>query len=161
MFGEDVYDISSGISNNTTTIEVPGSMNLDDLVKLSSSAQFYYNQQKLMAGGSISSSTNSFLLDNNYLVHLLAINKSENAFRVKQIHDYYGGCFICGIQTEFNMKHYQKIFNSEMKSFIARHKPNYEKARRQGKTIKDGGVILAMALWGYPGVSGWIDKNLK
>ncbi len=48
-----------------------------------------------------------------------------------------------------------------MKSFIARHKPNYEKARRQGKTIKDGGVILAMALWGYPGVSGWIDKNLK
>jgi len=48
-----------------------------------------------------------------------------------------------------------------MKSFIARHKPNYEKARRQGKTIKDGGVILAMALWGYPGVSTWIDKNLK
>ena len=48
-----------------------------------------------------------------------------------------------------------------IKSFIARHKPNYQKARSQGKTIKDGGVILAMALWGYPGISTWVDKNLK
>ena len=48
-----------------------------------------------------------------------------------------------------------------IKSFIARHKPNYQKARAQGKTIKDGGVILAMALWGYPGISSWVEKNIR
>ena len=48
-----------------------------------------------------------------------------------------------------------------MKSFIARHKPNYERARKQGKSMKDGGVILAMALWGYPGVSTWLNSNIE
>lgn len=48
-----------------------------------------------------------------------------------------------------------------IKSFIARHKPNYERARRQGKDITDGGVILAMALWGYPGITGWLNENLE
>ena len=48
-----------------------------------------------------------------------------------------------------------------MRSFIARHKPNYEKARQQGKTMKDGGVILAMALWGYPGATTWLNDNIE
>lgn len=48
-----------------------------------------------------------------------------------------------------------------MRSFIARHKPNYERARQQGKTMADGGVILAMALWGYPGVSSWLDAKIE
>ena len=48
-----------------------------------------------------------------------------------------------------------------IKSFIARHKPNYERARQQGKDITDGGVILAMALWGYPGITGWLNENLE
>ena len=48
-----------------------------------------------------------------------------------------------------------------IKSFIARHKPNYERARAQGKDMTDGGVILAMALWGYPGITGWLNENLE
>ena len=48
-----------------------------------------------------------------------------------------------------------------MRSFIARHKPNYERARQQGKDMTDGGVILAMALWGYPGVSSWLDAKIE
>ena len=108
MFGEDAYDAgtsSSAPSTGTAT-------SLDELVKLSSAASFYYSQQKLMAGGSTAAT--SYLLDNNYLVHLLAINKSENVFRVKQIHDYYGGCFICGLQVDFNMKHYQVSHYSDL-----------------------------------------------
>jgi len=47
-----------------------------------------------------------------------------------------------------------------IKSFIARHEPNYKRARRQGKTIEDGGVILAMALWGYPGIKSWVEQQI-
>ena len=104
MFGEDAYDMPASITTQNPSGE---GTNLEDLLKMSASASYYYNQQKLMAGGSTASASSSYLLDNNHLVHLLAINKSENAFRVKQIHDYYGGCFICGLQVEFNMKHYQ------------------------------------------------------
>tara|TARA_R110000796_G_scaffold162263_1_gene279016 strand:+ start:41 stop:355 length:315 start_codon:yes stop_codon:yes gene_type:complete len=48
-----------------------------------------------------------------------------------------------------------------IKSFIARHEPNYKRARAQGKTMKDGGVILAMALWGYPGIKSWVNSELN
>lgn len=130
MFGEDAYDTTTAISSNQNTVAIPGGSSLDDLVKLSSSASYYYNQQKLMAGGSTASASSSYLLDNNYLVHLLAINKSENAFRVKQIHDYYGGCFICGLQVDFNMKHYQSHFNSEMSTFICLH-CNYKEYKQE------------------------------
>tara|TARA_R100000951_G_C2595625_1_gene166506 strand:+ start:548 stop:871 length:324 start_codon:yes stop_codon:yes gene_type:complete len=46
-------------------------------------------------------------------------------------------------------------------SFIARHEPNYKRARSQGKTMKDGGVILAMALWGYPGIKSWVNQQIN
>ena len=48
-----------------------------------------------------------------------------------------------------------------IRSFIARHKPNYTRARAQGKDMTDGGVILAMALWGYPGISSWLEQNIE
>jgi len=48
-----------------------------------------------------------------------------------------------------------------MKSFLARLGGNYKKARSQGKTIKDGGVILAYALWGGEGAIAWVDKELR
>ena len=83
---------------------------MDELLRLATSASFFFNQQKLNACASQGASGLSLLLDNQYLVHLLAINKTENVFRVKQIHDYYGGCFICGKQVDFNMKHYQVFF---------------------------------------------------
>ena len=119
MFGEsDAYDAStllSAVKEEETTVdqEMPPEQDdackqrLDELVRLSTSASFYYNQQKLNACASMGPSGLSLVLDNQYLVHLLAINKIENVFRVKQIHDYYGGCFICGKQVDFNMKHYQ------------------------------------------------------
>ena len=134
MFGEDAYDATTTSLNTQNTVSTPGSSSLDDLVRLSSSAAYYYNQQKLMAGGSTASASSSYLLDNNYLVHLLAINKSENAFRVKQIHDYYGGCFICGLQVDFNMKHYQSHFNSEMSTFICLH-CNYKEYKQEPLAI--------------------------
>ncbi len=133
MYGEDAYDAAINSSSAANQLAITGSeghlTSIDDLVKLSSSASFFYNQQKLMAGGSTASAASSYLLDNNYLVHLLAINKSENAFRVKQIHDYYGGCFICGLQMDFNMKHYQSHFNSEMSTYICLH-CNYKEYRQ-------------------------------
>ncbi len=125
MTGEDLYDAGAILANGDNA-------NLAELVRLTSSTLFYTNQQKLTSTPAITSSSSqaagavtaaggssisplpavSLQLDNNYLVHLLAINKSENVFRVKQIHDYYGGCFICGKQVEFNMKHYQVINSS-------------------------------------------------
>jgi hypothetical protein len=131
MTGEDLYDAGAILAASGGG--AGDNANLAELVKLTSSALFYTNQQKLTSTPAIASSSSSsaaqqaaagaagggastinplpptvsLQLDNNYLVHLLAINKSENVFRVKQIHDYYGGCFICGKQVEFNMKHYQ------------------------------------------------------
>jgi hypothetical protein len=138
MYGEDAYDAAISSSSASNQLAIAGAdgqpTNLDDLVRLSSSASFFYNQQKLMAGGSTASASTSYLLDNNYLVHLLAINKSENAFRVKQIHDYYGGCFICGLQIDFNMKHYQSHFNSEMSTFICLH-CNYKEYRQEAPAL--------------------------
>tara|TARA_Y100001973_G_C5202542_1_gene338937 strand:+ start:769 stop:1086 length:318 start_codon:yes stop_codon:yes gene_type:complete len=48
-----------------------------------------------------------------------------------------------------------------IKSFIARHEPNYRRAVAQGKSMEDGGVILAMALWGYPGIKSWVDEQIN
>ncbi len=48
-----------------------------------------------------------------------------------------------------------------IKSFIARHEPNYRRAVAQGKSMADGGVILAMALWGYPGIKSWVDEQIN
>mgnify|MGYP001327560522 FL=1 len=48
-----------------------------------------------------------------------------------------------------------------IKSFIARHEPNYRRAVAQGKSMTDGGVILAMALWGYPGIKSWVDEQIN
>ena len=131
MFGEsDTYDPVnlinsikeendskwSSSSNSNSSTEIPTittastsslELNMDELLRLTTSASFFYNQQRLNACASLGSNGVSLVLDNHYLVHLLAINKNENVFRVKQIHDYYGGCFICGKQVDFNMKHYQ------------------------------------------------------
>ena len=131
MFGEETIpglaetaSTTSNASSSTSTTQI------DDLVKIASTASFYHNQQKLMTPLLITQPTTgiSLMLDNQYLVHLLAINKIENVFRVKQIHDYYGGCFVCGKQVDFNMKHYQTHFNSEMTSFICLH-CNYKEYR--------------------------------
>ncbi len=158
MFSEDAYDtqsqavpanqtgstpsgITSAITHSSsasaTAASTTSNSTLDDLIKLSSSASFFYNQQKLTAGGTVTSSSNSFLLDNSFLVHLLAINKIENAFRLKQIHDYYGGCFICSKQVEFNMKHYQTHFNSEMTAYICLH-CNYKEFRQETNLMLTG-----------------------
>jgi hypothetical protein len=121
MFGEaDSYDpvnlINSVKEENEAkwtscatedTASSPIDLNMDELLRLTTSASFFYNQQRLNACASMGSNGVSLILDNHFLVHLLAINKNENVFRVKQIHDYYGGCFICGKQVDFNMKHYQ------------------------------------------------------
>lgn len=105
MTGEDLYEPGAVL-----TAAAQEQASLGDLLKLTSSALYYTNQQKLVISNAPSAPTSLALqLDNTSLVHLLAINKSENVFRVKQIHDYYGGCFICGKQVEFNMKHYQVI----------------------------------------------------
>jgi hypothetical protein len=121
MTGEETFDPSQFIptldSNNQ---DIQQQQSLYELLKMTSSTLYYKNQQKITSSNlhlvpsninsySISNASNNInlQLDNNFLVHLLAINKSENVFRVKQIHDYYGGCFICGKQVEFNMKHYQ------------------------------------------------------
>ena len=95
------------LDTTTTTTNTLLELNMDELLRLTTSASFFYNQQRLNACASLGSSGVSHTLDNHFLVHLLAINKNENVFRVKQIHDYYGGCFICGKQVDFNMKHYQ------------------------------------------------------
>ena len=117
--GEDPYEAGINLQpHSPSSSSSSSSTSLDELIKLSSSASFYFNQQRLTAG---SSSTHSQLLDNQYLVHLLAINKSENAFRIKQIHDYYGGCFLCGKQVEFNMKHYQSHFTNEISCLLCLH----------------------------------------
>ena len=105
MTGEDLYDPTPVLNSESSG----SSSSLAELVKLTSSALFQISQQRLTSAAFSGTSTSMvpLQLENNYLVHLLAINKSENVFRVKQIHDYYGGCFICGKQVEFNMKHYQ------------------------------------------------------
>lgn len=106
MTGEDLYEPGSVLA-----AAAQEQASLGDLLKLTSPALYYTNQQKLVVSNAPSAPTSLALqLDNASLVHLLAINKSENVFRVKQIHDYYGGCFICGKQVEFNMKHYQVFF---------------------------------------------------
>lgn len=99
--GEDVYDPNTALAS-VVPAESSAS-NVGELLKLTASTLYYSNQQKVL------NNTPGFtmVLDNAYLVHLLAINKIENVFRVKQIHDYYGGCFVCGQKVEFNMKHYQ------------------------------------------------------
>jgi hypothetical protein len=48
-----------------------------------------------------------------------------------------------------------------IKSFIARHELNYRRAVQQGKSMEEGGVMLAMALWGYPGIKSWVDEQLR
>lgn len=48
-----------------------------------------------------------------------------------------------------------------IKSFIARHEPNYKRAIAQGKSMEDGGVILAMALWGHPGIKSWVNEQIN
>lgn len=99
--GEDVYDPTTALA----TIPSESTANVGELLKLTASTLYYSNQQKML------NNTPGFtmVLDNAFLVHLLAINKIENVFRVKQIHDYYGGCFVCGQKVEFNMKHYQVL----------------------------------------------------
>lgn len=103
MSGEDVYDPTNILAAHSDQLNEPNAAtSLTDLIRLTSSALFYSNQQKILNNSPV-----AIHLDNNFLVHLLAINKNENVFRIKQIHDYYGGCFVCGKQVEFNMKHYQ------------------------------------------------------
>lgn len=99
--GEDVYDPNTALASVVPAES--STSNVGELLKLTASTLYYSNQQKVL------NNTPGFtmVLDNAYLVHLLAINKIENVFRVKQIHDYYGGCFVCGQKVEFNMKHYQ------------------------------------------------------
>lgn len=89
---------------------------ITDLVRLTSTAIYQKNQQKFQSNVPL-----NLAIDNTFLVHLLAINKIENVFRVKQIHDYLGACFICGKQVEFNMKHYQAHFCNEMVAHICLH----------------------------------------
>lgn len=117
--GEDVYDASTAIA---TIAPAESQSNIGELLKLTASTLYYSNQQKVL------NNTPGFtmVLDNNYLVHLLAINKIENVFRVKQIHDYYGGCFVCGQKVEFNMKHYQvhntlSLIHASSSSLITRY----------------------------------------
>lgn len=102
MSGEDVYDASNALQQAANGDTNATSSNITELVKLTASALFHANQQKVL-----NNAPHCNMLDNTFLVHLLAINKIENVFRVKQIHDYYGGCFVCGQKVEFNMKHYQ------------------------------------------------------
>jgi hypothetical protein len=102
MYGEDAYEYNAPLIES---INPP--VHLDELVKLVSTASTLQIQQKTLSYSSSMFDSSSFTIDNVHLSHLLAINKSENIFRVKQIHDYYGGCFICGKQVDFNMKHYQ------------------------------------------------------
>lgn len=108
--GEDVYDPTTALA----TIPVDSATNVGELLKLTASTLYYSNQQKVL------NNTPGFtmVLDNAYLVHLLAINKIENVFRVKQIHDYYGGCFVCGQKVEFNMKHYQVLTKDRIALFF-------------------------------------------
>jgi len=142
MFGEDdlASSGSSGTNHLPTTTSTGSSATscssseIDELVKLSTSASIYYNQQKQTA--SSNSHLLSYQLDNGYLVHLLAINKIENVFRVKQIHDYYGGCFVCGKQVEFNMKHYQTHFNAETLAHLCLH-CNYKEYHQEAPPIND------------------------
>lgn len=107
--GEDVYDPSSALVAVTAadgTVEpMDTGSGIYDLLRLTASTLYYSNQQKVLNN----TPGHTMLVDNAFLVHLLAINKVENVFRVKQIHDYYGGCFICGQKVEFNMKHYQVL----------------------------------------------------
>lgn len=136
MFGEDTYDAMQNITS--------ANPELDELIRLSSSASYFYNQQKLNA----TSAGLSLPLENQYLVHLLAINKNENVFRVKQIHDYYGGCFVCGKQVDFNMKHYQTHFNSELTACVCLH-CNYKEYKQEvtpvlDKTVKDKPVVVSV-----------------
>lgn len=120
MSGED----SGGFDPSSL---IQGNEQLEDLIKLSSSALYHTNQQKYLSNLPV-----CLQLDNNYLVHLLAINKIENVFRVKQIHDYYGGCFVCGKQVEFNMKHYQTHFNTELTVYLCLHCNYKEYKQEQG-----------------------------
>jgi hypothetical protein len=48
-----------------------------------------------------------------------------------------------------------------MRSFIARHGPNYDIAIRRGKTNQDGGVVLAMNLWGGKAAMSWVEAELR
>jgi hypothetical protein len=133
MFGEEtIPGLAETASTTSSASSSASNTQIDDLVKIASTASFYHNQQRLMTPLLITQPTTgiSLSLDNQYLVHLLAINKIENVFRVKQIHDYYGGCFVCGKQVDFNMKHYQTHFNSEMTSYICLH-CNYKEYRQE------------------------------
>ena len=98
--GEDVYDPSTAL---VPLLGADAEPVVGDLLKLTASTLYYSNQQKILNN----TPGYTIVLDNAFLVHLLAISKIENVFRVKQIHDYYGGCFVCGQKVEFNMKHYQ------------------------------------------------------
>lgn len=109
--GEDVYDPSTALA--TTSLDD----SVSDLLKLTAATMYYSNQQKILNN----TPGYTVLVENAYLQHLLAINKNENVFRVKQIHDYYGGCFVCGQKVEFNMKHYQVSLYLKNSSFISFH----------------------------------------